>query len=62
MGGGGAPLFMLDQLKHSGVPLKAQMSPYLQVCLAYNIKLHLIKIAILSIRWIRQFFVKLNHK
>jgi len=31
MGGQQPPLFVLEQLKHAGVPLKAQMTPYLQV-------------------------------
>ncbi|CAK5090684.1 unnamed protein product [Meloidogyne enterolobii] len=31
MGGQQPPLFVLEQLKHAGVPLKAQMTPYLQL-------------------------------
>ena len=30
-GAAGQSLYMLDQLKRAGIPLKAQMSPYLQV-------------------------------
>jgi len=35
MGGQQPPLFVLEQLKHAGVPLKAQMTPYLQVFYCY---------------------------
>lgn len=31
------PVLALDRLKHAGVPLKAQMTPYLQVSLMLNL-------------------------
>lgn len=56
-GAGGHPPLMLDQMKLAGVPLKAQMSPYLQV----NSRFHYCQ-TFNNFRLIRPSSVKLNLK